>query len=455
MRIIVVGEGKVGSTIVKQLSMEGHDVVIIDNDPLILKNASNTMDVFCVEGNGASYAVQQRAEVGRADLLIAATSADEVNMLCCLIGKKQGVKHTIARVRNPEYFFQMDVIKEELGLSMTVNPELLAADEIARLLKFPSALKIETFAKGRVELIEYKIAENSPLAGMPLFALYKEYQVKVLICAVQRGNEVYIPAGDFVLQAGDKINLTASREEIVRFFRAIGVFSNKIKRVLLIGGGRIAYYLANHLISTAHMKIKIIEKDLKRCEYLCEHIPEAVIIHGDGTDRELLTEEGLEKTDAVVMLTGMDEENIVVSMLAKACKVSKVIAKVNRISFPEILNSLEVDSFISPKSIAANSIVRYVRAMQNSMGSNVETLHMLINDQVEALEFRVRKGGEFIGIPLKDLKTKKGILIATIVRQGKIIIPGGNDTIEVGDGVIVVTTNQYLSDLKDILQHTR
>ncbi len=245
--------------------------------------------------------------------------------------------------------------------------------------------------------------------------------------------------------------MTASREEIVGFFRAIGVFSNKIKRVLLIGGGRIAYYLANHLISTARMKVKIIEKDLKRCEYLCEHIPEAVIIHGDGTDRELLTEEGLEKTDAVVMLTGMDEENIVVSMLAKACKVSKVIAKVNRISFPEILNSLEVDSFISPKSIAANSIVRYVRAMQNSMGSNVETLHMLINDQVEALEFRVRKGGEFIGIPLKDLKTKKGILIATIVRQGKIIIPGGNDTIEVGDGVIVVTTNQHLSDLKDIL----
>ena len=434
MRIVVVGEGKVGSTIVKQLSMEGHDVVIIDNNPVILKNASNTMDVFCIEGNGASYAVQQRAEVGRADLLIAATSADEVNMLCCLIGKKHGVKHTIARVR---------------------NPELLAADEIARLLKFPSALKIETFAKGRVELIEYKIGENSPLVGMPLFALYKEYQVKVLICAVQRKDEVYIPSGDFVLQSGDKINLTASRDEIVRFFRAIGVFSNKIKRVLMIGGGRIAYYLANHLITSAHMKIKIIEKDLKRCEYLCEQLPEAVIIHGDGTDRELLREEGLEKTDAIVMLTGMDEENIIVSMLAKACKVPKAIAKVNRISFPEILNALDVDSFIAPKSIAANSIVRYVRAMQNSMGSNVETLHMLINDQVEALEFRVRKGGEFIGIPLKDLKTKKGILIATIVRNGKIIIPGGNDIIEVGDGVIVVTTNQHLSDLRDILQHTR
>ncbi len=454
MRVVVVGEGKVGSTIVKQLSTEGHDVVIIDNDPVILKNASNTMDVFCVEGNGASYAVQERAEVGRADLLIAATSADEVNMLCCLIGKKHGVKHTIARVRNPEYFFQMDVIKDELGLSMTVNPELQAADEIARLLKFPSALKIETFAKGRVELVEYKIAENSPLSGMPLFALYKEYQVKVLVCAVQRGEEVYIPAGDFVLKAGDKINLTASRDEIVRFFRAIGVFTNKIKRVLMIGGGRIAYYLAKQLVNT-HMKVKIIEKDIKRCEYLCEQLPEAVIIHGDGTDRELLSEEGLEKTDALVMLTGMDEENIIVSMLAKACKVSKAIAKVNRISFPEILNALDVDSFIAPKSIAANNIVRYVRAMQNSMGSNVETLHMLINDQVEALEFRVRKGGEFIGIPLKDLKTKKGILIATIVRQGRIIIPGGNDTIEVGDGVIVVTTNQHLSDLKDILQHTR
>ena len=435
MNVVIVGDGKVGGTIASQLSGEGHDIIVIDNNTRVLTNANNTMDIISVEGNGASMEVQERAGVPHSDLLIAATSADEVNMLACLVGKKLGAKHTIARVRNPEYFQQINKLKDDLGLSMAVNPELAAAEEISRLLRFPSALKIDTFARGRVELVEIKIPPHSVLDGMPLWAIYKEFQVKILICAVQREGEVYIPSGDFVLQAGDKINLTASHLEIARFFRTIGIFRTGVKSVMIIGGGRVAYYLAKELLAL-HVRVKIIEMDYRRCEDLCEVLPEAVIIHGDGTDKELLQEEGLEKTDTLVCLTGMDEENIVVSLYAKAKKVSK-----------------DIDGFISPKTIAASNIVRYVRAMQNSVGSsNVETLHKLINDRIEALEFKVREKSSVVGVPLKNLKTKDELLVATIIRGGRVIIPGGNDSIEVGDSVIIVTRNKHLMDLKDILK---
>lgn len=452
MKVVIVGDGKVGGTIAKQLSGEGHDIIVIDNNTKVLNNAANTMDIISVEGNGASMTVQKRAGVPDADLLIAATSLDEVNMLACLVGRKLGVNNTIARVRNPEYYEQIRELKEELGLSIAVNPELAAAMEISRLLRFPSALKIELFARGRVELVEIKIAENSVLDGMPLWAIYKEFQVKILVCAVQRGGEVFIPGGDFILRAGDKINLTASHLEIANFFRTIGIFRTGVRSVMIIGGGKVAYYLARELLSL-HVRVKIIEMDLERCEELCERLPEAVIIHGDGTDKELLHEEGMEKTDALVCLTGMDEENIVVSLYGKAVKVSKVIAKINRISFDEILDELDIDGFISPKTIAASNIVRYVRAMQNSVGSsNVETLHKLINDQVEALEFKVREKSPVVGIPLKNLETKDELLVATIIRGNRIIIPGGNDSIEIGDSVIIVTTNKHLMDLKDIVK---
>ena len=430
MKVVIVGDGKVGGTIARQLSGEGHDIIVIDNNTSVLNNASNTMDIMSVEGNGASMLVQKRAGVPEADLLIAATSADEVNMLACLLGKKLGVPHTIARVRNPEYYEQINELKEELGLSMTVNPEFAAATEILRLLRFPSALKIEVFARGRVELVEVKIPPHSVLDGMPLWAIYKEFQVKVLICAVQRAGEVHIPNGNFVLQAGDKINLTASHSEIEKFFRTIGLFRTGVKSVMILGGGRMAYYLAKALI-LSHVRVKIIELDYKRCEYLCEALPEAVVIHGDGTDKE----------------------NIVVALYAKAKKVSKVIAKINRISFDEILDALDIDGFISPKMIAANNIVRYVRAMQNSAGSsNVETLHKLVNEQIEALEFKVREKSSVVGVPLKDLKTKSEVLVATIIRNGRVIIPGGNDMIEVDDSVIIITRNKHLTDLKDILK---
>ncbi|WP_352400577.1 Trk system potassium transporter TrkA [Anaerotignum sp.] len=450
MKIVIVGDGKVGSTIANQLSIEGHDVIVIDNNSAVLAQSGNTMDIFCIEGNGATVSVLQEAGVANADVLIAATSADEVNMICCLLGKKLGAKNTIARVRNPEYYAQMGMIKDELGLSMAVNPEYAAATEISRLLRFPSAIQIEPFARGRVELVELKIPEHSSLDGMPLWAIYKEFQVKILICVVQRDEEVFIPSGDFVLKSGDKINITASHLEIANFFRAIGIFRSGVKSVMIIGGGRIAYYLAKEL-STVHVKVKIIEKDLKRCEYLCEMLPDSVIIHGDGTDKELLHEEGMEKTDAFITLTGMDEENIIVALYAKEKKVSKVIAKVNKISFHEILDNLNIDSFISPKTIAAQNIVRYVRAMKNSMRSNnVETLHTLINNQVEAVEFKVREESSVVGIPLKNFKRRDGLIVAAVIRGTQIIIPSGNDTIEKGDNVIVVTTKRHLTDLNEI-----
>ena len=452
MNVVIVGDGKVGGTIARQLSSEGHDIIVIDNNSKVLNNASNTMDIFSVEGNGASMAVQKRAGVPDSDLLIAATSADEVNMLACLVAKRLGVPHTIARVRNPEYYEQINDMKEELGLSMAVNPEFAASAEILRLLRFPSALKIEVFARGRVELVEVKIPPHSVLDGMPLWAINKEFQVKILVCAVQRAGEVHIPNGNFVLQAGDKINLTAPHTEIEKFFRTIGIFRTGVKSVTILGGGRMAYYLGKALIDS-HVQVKIIEMDYARCEYLCEVLPEAVIIHGDGTDKDLLQEEGLEKTDALVCLTGMDEENIVVSLYAKAKKVSKVIAKINRINFDEILDTLDIDGFISPKTIAASNIVRYVRAMQNSAGSsNVETLHKLVNEQVEALEFKVREKSAVVGVPLKDMITRDELLVATIIRNGRVIIPGGNDSIEIGDNVIIVTRNKHLMDLKDILK---
>ena len=374
-------------------------------------------------------------------------------------------EYTSLSLRYPPRFTQVTTEEEALNELKNRNFELIicmpnmdnrdifaAATEILRLLRFPSALKIEVFARGRVELVEVKIPPHSVLDGMPLWAIYKEFQVKVLICAVQRAGEVHIPNGNFVLQAGDKINLTASHSEIEKFFRTIGLFRTGVKSVMILGGGRMAYYLAKALI-LSHVRVKIIELDYKRCEYLCEALPEAVVIHGDGTDKETLQEEGLEKTDALVCLTGMDEENIVVALYAKAKKVSKVIAKINRISFDEILDALDIDGFISPKMIAANNIVRYVRAMQNSAGSsNVETLHKLVNEQIEALEFKVREKSSVVGVPLKDLKTKSEVLVATIIRNGRVIIPGGNDMIEVDDSVIIVTRNKHLTDLKDILK---
>lgn len=451
MKIIIVGCGKVGVNLAQQLVQEGHNIALIDTDEDVLQKLSNTLDVMGIVGNGASYNVQMDAGIEKADLLIAVTSSDELNLLCCLIAKKAGNCNTIARVRNPVYSKEINFIKEELGLSMIINPELATAREISKLLRFPSAIKIDTFAKGKIELLKFEIYEKSILNNMLVSKICSSLRCDILICAVERGEEVIIPSGNFVLNCGDKVSIIASSQNSSDFFKKIGMLNNQVKDTMLVGGGKISYYLAKQLLDMG-INVKIIEKDKERCEYLSDTLPEAMIINGDGTDQELLQEEGLIYTEAFASLTNYDEENIMLSLYAKSKCSAKLITKVNRIPFENIINNLSIGSIIYPKFITSERILQYVRAMQNSLGSNIETLYRIVNNKVEALEFRVREDSRLIGIPLEKLKLKDNLLISCINRRGKIIIPRGQDIINFGDTVIVVTTNTGLNDLNDILK---
>ena len=448
---IIVGCGNVGTTIAQQLSKEGHNITVIDMDGHKVEAVANHYDVMGIVGNGASFSVQNEAGIEKADLMIAVTASDELNMLSCLIAKKAGDCSTIARVRNPLYNKEIAFIKEELGLSMVINPEYAAACEIARLLKFPSAIKVDTFAKGRMELLKCKINEGSILHGRPLTYLSSGLHCDVLICTVQRGDEVFIPDGNFELREKDVISVVASPKKANEFFRKIGMATNRIKSCMIIGGGETTYYLAQQLLPMG-IEIKIIEQNKERCNELSELLPQALVIHGDGTDRNLLYEEGLPRIHAFVSWTSMDEENIMLSLFAKSVSKAKTITKVHRIDYDEIIENLDLGSVLYPKNITAEYILQYVRARQNSIGSNIETLYQLIEDKVEALEFRVSKQSKLVGVPLKELRLKENLLIAGINRKRMSITPGGQDTIEVGDTVVVVTTNQGFHDLEDILR---
>lgn len=451
MKIIIVGCGKVGTTLAEQLNREQHDITLIDTDGEALQALSDSIDVMCVNGNGAIYQVQMEAGIKEADLMIATTNSDELNMLCCLIAKKAGNCHTIARVRNPEYSAEIGYIREELNLSLAINPELAAAREIARLLRFPSAIKIEPFSKGRIELLKFLIPSDSVLDHMKVMDVSSHLRVNILICAVERGDDVVIPDGNFEMRSGDKISFIASHSDSAEFFRKAGIENNIVGSVMIVGGGKLTYYLCKSLADTK-IKIKIIEQDEQRCRMLSELLPKAMIIHGDGTDQQLLLEEGIQRTEAFASLTGFDEENIMLSLYAASQSEAKLITKVNKISFENVINSLNLGSVIYPKMLTADIILQYVRAMQNSMGSNVETLYKIVADKAEALEFRASKDAPFLGIPLEKLQLKDNLLVACINRQGRIITPRGKDTIEAGDTVIIVTTHTGLNDLKDILK---
>lgn len=451
MKIIIVGCGKVGLTLAERLNQENHDITLIDSDYNTVRTAADSLDVMAVTGNGAIYQVQMEAGIKEADLLIATTNSDELNILCCLIAKKTGNCHTIARIRNPEYSAEVNFIREELNLSLSINPELAAAHEISRLLRFPSAIKIDTFAKGRIELLKFIIPSHSKLNNMKIMDVSMKLHCNVLICVVERGKEVVIPSGNFELYAGDKISFIASQKDSMEFFHKVGVENNSVKTVMIVGGGKVTYYLAK-LLKDTKIKIKIIEQNYDRCTELSELLPNAMIIHGDGADQQLLLEEGLTQTEAFATLTGFDEENIMLSLYAASKSKAKLITKVNRTSFEEVINSLNLGSMIYPKLITADSILQYVRAMQNSLGSNVETLYRIANDQAEALEFRVGHDAPMLGVPLEKMELKKNLLVACINRRGRIITPRGKDTMEVGDSVIIVTTNKGLNDLKDILK---
>lgn len=452
MRVIIAGCGKVGITIVERLVREGHDVAVIDTDSKVISDVTDNFDVMGVVGNGASYSTLKEAGIEDANLLIAVTDSDEQNLLCCLFAKKAGGCNTIARVRNPVYSGEIGYIKEELGLSMTINPEYAAATEISRLLRFPSAIKIDTFARGRVELLQFVIPEGSVLSDTAIENLPQTVRVGVLICAVEREGEVVIPNGQYTLRAGDTISIVASPNHARNFFSRIGIDIHRVRNAMLVGGGTIAYYLSRQLLSYG-IEVKIIEKDRDRCEQLADLLPQAVIINGDATDHDLLMEEGIEKADSFVTLTGIDEENIFLSMFAQQHNAgAKLITKTNRIAIDDIVSKFHLGSMIHPKNITAEYILRFVRAMQNTIGSNVETLYNIVENKAEALEFTIHADAPVVGIPLAELATKDNVLIACIIRKGKIILPNGQTSIEVGDSVIIVTTHRGFGDIKDILK---
>ena len=451
MQIVIIGDGKVGHKLAVQLSEEDYDIVLIDQNAGKLKEALNRLDIICITGNGADAEIQKQAEVDRSDLVIACASTDEFNMLSCLLAKRLGAKHTIARVRNPIYYQQIDLLRSDLRLSMAVNPELSAANEIARILLFPAASKVETFMKGRAELVEHVLKAGNPLAGLSLAEIDRRFKIDMLVCAVKRGNSVFIPDGDFVLQEDDRLHIAAGHHDLRSFFKSMGKKSTKVKRVMICGGGNVCFYLSRQLLQ-AGMQVKIIERSEEKCEYLCELLPKATVIQGDAADHDLLIEEGIGESDAVVALTGMDEENIIMSLFAKAQGVDKIIAKVNEDSRAQMVEGLGIDSIVSVKSAAADEIVNYVRAMKNSYSSaNVETSYRLLGGKVEAMEFIIRKECSFTNVALKDLPTKPNHLIACIGRGRKVISPGGDDHMEVGDSVIVVTKEHTINEFTDIL----
>lgn len=451
MRIVIVGCGKVGTSIASQLNEEGHDIVVVDIDGYAVTNLSNSLDVMGIEGNGASYEVLSEAGADRADLVIAAAAHDEVNLYTCLMAKAAGATHTIARVRNPEYAADIHRIKDTLGLSMSINPELTAANEMSRLLRFAGALEIDTFSRGSVELIKVAIPDDSAIINKRISEI-DILKGKVRICLVERAGEVFIPNGDFVLLGGDKISVASKADVAAKFFKRINVSIGKSRDVLLLGGGKISYYLAKNLIASG-ANVKIIEKNAARCLELTDLLPEAVVIQGDCMDQNLLLSEGLEHANGVAALMDYDEENILISLYIQSVSKAKVITKVNNTSFDSILHNLKIKTIIHPKNLTGEYIASYIRAMQNSLGSNVETLYKLNDDAVEALEFRVRSTSRVTGIPLQELNLKDDLQVISINRRGKIILPQGSDKILCDDTVVVITKNKGLSDLDDILKH--
>lgn len=453
MKITVVGCGKIGCTVINALLTEGHEIVAIDNDPDVISDITNIYDVMAVCGSGTDSDVL--LEAGNADLLIAVTGSDEFNMLTCFIAKRLGIKHTIARIRKPEYNDKsLSFLKKELGLSMAINPERLVSREMFNILKLPSAIKVEEFSRGNFEMVELILKENSPLDGVSLIDLKKKHPDNFLVCAVQRGDKLYIPDGNFVLKSGDKIGITSSSVEIQRLLRKLGILQKQARDVMILGATRTSYYLSKLLLAAGN-SVKIIDADRERCKEFSDSLPGAVIINGDPARQELLLEEGIGNVDAVVALTGMDEENILLSYFAAMQNVPKVIAKVNRNEFLPTAERLGIDSVASQIRTVGDVTVRYARALENSMGSKVETLYKLMNGNAEALEFAVNGESKIIKIPFKELPTKSNILIAGIIRGRRTIIPSGDDMIMPGDRVVVISGGGRLNDLSDIVDKQR
>ena len=453
MKIIVVGCGKIGTALIENLVNEGHDVVAIDRSQEVLGEVSNIYDVISACGNGTDWDLLMEVNTSAADLFIAVTGSDELNMLSCFLAKRMGAKHTVARIRNPEHNDgSLDFLRQQLEISLVINPERLVARELYNMLKLPSAARVETFSGRGLEMVELKLRNNSPLDGMKLSELRKKYPYSFLVCLVQRGEEVHTPDGNFQLKSGDKIGLIATPVEVQKLLKALGILQKQARNVMILGASNTAYYLSKMLLADGN-SVKIVDKDEARCRKRSEELPEAVMIHGDGAQQELLLEEGLSHVDAFVSLTGMDEQNILISYFAHSREVPKVITKINRDEFSAMADQLGLDSVVTPKNTIANILVRYARALENSLDSSVETLYKLAGGQAEALEFTVHSDAAVCNVPLKELALKPNILIAGITRGRKSIIPSGNDEILAEDKVLILASGHRINNLSDILRN--
>ena len=451
LKIIIVGCGKVGANLVDQLSKEGHDITVIDKKAEKIQDITNIYDVMGLVGNGASYSTQMEAGIEETDLIIAVTDSDELNLLCCTVAKRVGKCAAIARVRTPDYSEETGYLREQLGLALIINPELEAAREVARILYLPTALEVNSFAHGQAEHVKFKVPEGNLLNGLSLAYLGKNITNDILICAVERNGEVYMPNGDFVLQSGDVVSFVSERHIARDFLKQIGLATRQVKDTMIIGASKAAYYLAKELLNMG-ISVKIIEKEKENCESLSVKLPKAIIINGDGTDPDILKEEGIETVQSFIPLTGIDEENIMLTLYAKQVSKAKVVTKINRVNYKQVINNLDLGSLVYPKYITSEAIIAYVRAKKNSMGSNIETLYHMFDSRVEAIEFIVEENSKVSGVPIKDLKLKKDVLISFINHNGHIIIPTGNDEIEDGDTVMIVTKNTGFTGIDDIVR---
>lgn len=451
MKIIVVGCGKVGYTIVEQLIAENHDITVIDNRREKLEAITDVFDVIGIEGNGVSFETLKEANIAAADLLIAVTGSDEHNLLCCMIAKKTGNCKTIARVRNHIYHSEVDYLKNEFGLAMILNPESAAALEISQVIRFPFAQKIDTFAKGHISLVHYKVEPGSILVGRSLQNIRMDLKSPMLVCLVQRDGEVIIPGGNFIIEAGDVLGFVAERAKVNTYFKQLSIYASRVKDAMILGGGRTSFYLAKQLIKNG-LHVKIIESDRARCEDLCELLPQATIINGDATDEKLLLQEGLENAGAVIALTNMDEENMLLSIFAKKHCKGKIIARINRVNFSGILDQLALDTVVYPRLITADYIIKFVRSAVGSLNNDVESFYKLADGSAEALEFYVKKESPVTGIPLQKLPRRKDTLICCIYRNGQVIIPTGQDCIMPGDTVVVILKGHMINNINEILE---